>query len=476
MIDGLAPAPAQCRALRVTVPKTGRACGVNAGIERLARAVEFLQPVKRDAALAELETCTEFPKGLVRALRADLWRACADTLIAPYLRATNGSFDAELGDALLALALSARWGRASSALQPFASDGSESDVARYHAERLLPWKQRELAKFQKLEQASALVGASGYARVILLLAAERAYRELGIAARRAPIPDRVKRDYEPRVRYYAALDAAFTDVQARGEELGEQTSRAISEQGLHRAVDADRRYHPLSEEAVYGNRDDGYWGLLLLEPPAPLLPSSASERIALRIPSAYSEVLFDESAPSNQRLLRAFIESALSPRQRYALSTRELAADEAEMLAYFQATLAQRTRVSRHWDEAIALLQPLAQRTPAAELLLATARAARSGSRGLQSSKTEASFVLDVTPLEQFARGAYSARLRAFALNNAARLLASSRSLTAVGAAHALISQACTLAPAADRACIRPFDSQRFIKEPDAPCDLPTLP
>lgn len=476
-VRGVSPPPSRCGMRSVSV-KPARACGAQA-LERLASAVE-LDAAKRDTALSELEGCTEFPAGMVRALRADSMRECADSLVAPYLARAQGKVDAELGDALLALALAARFDRAVRAPQRFTGAGTERDVAKYRADVLAPWKERELAKLSDLDAAAAVVGTSGYAATIVTLARERALRTLYRLGRGAPIPDQIKKDYELRTRYYGMVDATLADVSERRNVLEAQASEQVSRQGLHRSPDTDARYPSGYPNPGWGARDDGYFGFLLLEPPPGTDASTTTERIVRKIPSFYAELLFGDGVVNDARLLGALVESGLSPRQRYSLSQRTLSEAEVELLAYFHATLAQRTRAARHWDEAVLLLEPLTHRSPRAELVLATARAARTGPRDVRESKLEPRRAFDVSALEAFASGSLPVRYRAFALNNAARLLVQ-RSET-VQRGYLLLENARGLpSDEATRRCVRPFEGSGFIVEnavraAQTPCDLPALP
>ncbi|HEY3499580.1 MAG TPA: hypothetical protein VGK73_33045, partial [Polyangiaceae bacterium] len=159
---------------------------------------------------------------------------------------------------------------------------------------------------------------------------------------------------------------------------------------------------------------------------------------------------------------------------------RRLDGAETELLAYFHATLAQRSRDSRHWDEAFALLEPLAQRSPRAELLLATARSARTGPRDHRGSKLERRRAFDTSPLERLSTLTLPPRLRAFALNNHARLLLASNDPAVLDDASLLVTRAQKLAPdPATLACIRKLSSGGLFERdraPVAPCDLPALP
>jgi hypothetical protein len=477
-IRSITPPPRECRARPVALPsRRGRACDAPGGAMRsLAHAVELTDPSRRDDALAALESCRELPPGAIRGLRADLMRVCADTLVDPYLRAGSGPIDAELSDTLVALSISARWQRAASAPKPFAGLGKESEVLRHQAEVIVPWKERQLAPLAELEGAAASVEATSYAAFLIAAAKERALRRVMRLARSSPVRAEVKKDYEARTRYYAALDSSLSDVREQVAAAEARTLALVAALGIHRSADTDA--HLLD---TYGTRDDNFWGALLLEPPPTSPPTSDVERIVARIPAFYSELFFGEKAVTDARLLRLLIESGLPPRLRYALSRRALSDVEVEQLAYFYAVLAQRARQVQHWDEAIALLEPLAHRSPAAELVLSTARAARSGP--LDPRTTERAASLDIRALQGLVESALPARIRAFALYNVARLRLLTKTPESVMEADRLIKEARALAPQdGTHPCLRPLQSEGpWFREPPLapqpkPCDLPTLP
>jgi hypothetical protein len=459
--------PAHCARLTagpLSEPRT--VCGASLMV-RLARALELSAVERRDRALAQLESCDELPIGWVRAVRGDLARECADRLIAPALRGMKAPLDADLGETLLALALAARWGRAVEATVAYSGNGTDESVAQYLTETLRPWKQRQLARIEALSLAASRLEREGYGSAIIALARARATHQLYSNARSSPIPAEVKRDYVLRTRYFAALESELADVRARIGPEDARASELLFEQGIHRAPDAD---------AWFGlQRPD--FANLVLEPPAAVKPSSETERIIGSLPGPYVEALFGMTPLDDVRQLRLLIEHGLTPGQRRALASRKLAPEIREILAYFHPTLTLRTRRSSHFDEVVALLQPVQPRSPATELLLATARSGRTGESLLDAQTGEPrGWQFDVAPLHALAEVDGAERERAFALNNAAWLSVLANTPDSLRAAEELATRARALAP--NEACLRPlFGNGLFIREERRPpCDLPALP
>jgi hypothetical protein len=429
---------------------------------RLASALELSAVERRDRALAQLESCSELPVGWVRAVRADSARQCADVLIAPVLRGLKAPLDADLGETLLALALAARWGRAVEAPVAYSGNGGDESVAQYLTRTLRPWKQRQVAKIEALNTAASRLEREGYGSTIVAVARARATRQLYSVVRLSPTPTEVKRDYVLRTRYFATLDSELADVRERMAADDARVSELLFEQGIHRAPDADAWFE--LQRPDFAN--------LIVEPPAAVKPSSDTERIISSLPSFYVETLFGVTLLDDPRPLRLLIEHGLTPRQRRALGSRKLAADSAEVFAYFHAVLALRARRMRHFDEVVARLLPIQPRSPAAELLLATARSARTGESVLDAQR---GWRFDVTPLRALAEANGPERERAFALNNAAWLSLLANTPDSLRVAAELATRARALAP--NEACLRPLHSNGFLREERRPpCELPALP
>jgi hypothetical protein len=461
--QGLLSAPAICTRLRHDLPHASAACHTSAqAVEALSRALSQPDQVKRDIALFELEGCASFPFGLARALRADLFRACADELVSSFFTGFEQPVAADITDVLIGLQVASRLERAAQPLPAFGGDGSAQAVATYMERSVRPWLAARLDVISALERASARLAPGSYADVIvslaLSLAAERSYAHV----RSVRLPDAVKKAYESRARFYASLDVELAELKARKGALLLRAAERIALQGVHRGVDADRWY------PFFNARDLP----LRLEAPPPVVANSASERVVASVPSFYAERLFAERLLDDPRLFRLLAESGIPPESRRRLEQRTLSAPDAEVLAYFQAALAQRSAEPVHWNETLRSLEAANPLSPAAELLLATARSALLCAPATEATKPACQLAF----LDSFAETSAPARLRAFALNNAAVLATRENTLAGFEQAAQRLSKARALAPdLATQRCLARLESGRFVRE-DPPCELPPLP
>lgn len=455
--------PAYCARLSAgPLSESGRACG-DSTLPRLASALEMSAIERRDHALARLEGCADLPLGWLRAVRAELARPCADVLVAPALRGLKAPLDADLAETLVGLAMAARWRRAVEKPPPYAGSDAGDSLEQYLAKTLRPWKARQLARVQALNHADALLEREGYGATIAAIARALTTHELYSVVRTSPIATQMKKDYERRTRYYSALDRELADIRLRIPGEDARVAQLLFEQGIHRAADADQWFG--LQPAELAN--------LLIAPPPEVEPTSERERIVRRLPGPYVQLLFGAAVLDDPRLVRLMVEQALTPQQRRALATRKLDAEMNEILAYFQAALALRTRGLGQFDEVVARLGSSEPRSASAELLLATARSARTGLRALPAE--ERGWVFDLTPLLALAEGNAPVRERALALNNAAWLSAAANTPASLSVASELLSRAQALAP--DEGCLRPLYSRGFnVERPRAPCRLPLLP
>jgi hypothetical protein len=362
--------------------------------------------------------------------------------------------------------MAARWSRAVEKPTPYQGAGADDSLEQYLAKTLRPWKTRQLARLDALSSADGLFEREGYGATIAALARALAMHELYSVARSSPIATQLKKDYEQRTRYFSALERELADIRLRMGREDARVAELLFEQGIHRAVDADQWFGLQPAQLVN----------LRIEPPAAVEPTSDKERIVRQLPGLYVQLLFGAAALDDRRLVRLMIEPGLTPWQRRALTSRKLDAATDEVLAYFQAALAFRTRRLAHFGEVVARLEALPTRSAAADLLLATARSARSGQLLLDPrTGAEQGWQFDTTPLLALAAAAGSLRERAFALNNAAWLSVAANTPASLNTAAELASRAQALAPT--EPCLRPLYGRGFISEHSSPaCSLPLLP
>lgn len=348
----------------------------------------------------------------------------------------------------------------------YSGNGAEESIAQYLTRTLRPWKQRQLAKFEALSGGASQLEREGYGSAIVALARARATHQLYSVVRSSPISTEIKRDYAVRTRYYAALDSELLEERKRMAADDARAGELLFEQGIHRAPDAD---------AWFGLQRADFEKLRIV-PPVAVKPSSDIERIIRSLPSFYVEAIFGLTPLDDPRQLRLLIEHGLTPRLRRALASRKLTAETSEILAYFHAALAIRTRRLRHFDEVVALLQPVHPRSAAAELLLATARSGRTGDSWRDAQTGEPThWLFDVAPLRALAESNGPERERAFALNNAAWLSVLANTSEALHTAEELVARARALAP--NEPCLVALYSTGFLREERGPvCELPVLP
>jgi hypothetical protein len=461
--QGLMPAPSICTKTSAALPHAHASCGAQEqAVEALSRALVQQDPIRRDAALFELEGCATFPAGFLRALRADLFRICADKLVTSFFTSFKQPVAADVTDALIALQVVSRLERAAQPLPAFSGDGSTLAVTSYMERTVRPWLAARLDVISTLERESTRLAPGSYADAVasiaLSLAAERSYAH----ARGVRIPEALKKNYESRTRFYASLDTELAKFKARKGALLLRAAERIALQGVHRGVDADRWY------SFFSARDLP----LRLEAPPLVVASSASERVVASVPAFYAQRLFAQRLLDDPRLFRLLAESGIPPESRRRLEQRARSAADAEVLAYFHAALAQRSAQPLHWNETVRTLEAANPRSPSAELLLATARSAL-----LCEPASEAPGpACQLASLDDFAETSAPARLRAFALSNAAVFATRENTLAGFERAAERLSKARALAPdLATQRCLVRLESGLFLRE-DAPCELPLLP
>lgn len=460
-MSGLRPAPRICGKTARGLARANVSCGTRElAIEALSRALTHDDPVARDAALFALESCASFPAGLVRALRADSFRACADQLVTPFFSAFKQPVAADVADALIGLQLAARLERVAQPPPAYGGNGSVQAIAAYIERVVRPWLEARFDALATLERATAQLAPGGYGDTIVSVALSLAAGQSYVQVRGVALPNSVKTDYQSRQRFYGSLDAELGELKAKRDALLLRAAERLSLQGIHRGSDADRWYSFFKGQSLP----------LRLEAPPPVVASSASERLVARVPAFYAERLLGERLLDDPRLFRLLAESGIPPESRRALEQRTLSATDAEVLAYFHGALAQRSGQSAHWGEAVRWLEAANQRLPSAELLLATARSAP---RRAAHSEQSPGPVVQLTPLETYAETRAPARLRTFALSNAAVFASVENTTAALERATQLLAKAHAIAP--DPAAERCLESGRFFRR-DTPCELADLP
>lgn len=330
--------PEQCAPLIASAAATAPACTVKS----LAGALAQDEPRARDGALAALESCSEWPRGLVRALRTELAPAeCGDALVDEHLQSEAGASDAgaaeagtevELQETLFALGLGARLRRLAQEPPPPPSVHDKPSLEGYFRDTLFPWITRQSQAIQQLAERGARL--RGYARAVVAVEAGMADMRFVEIARAVPIPREMRDDAELRDTYYASLDEALEPRKQRGRDAALAGLRELDAVGV--LVDERLAAARGLLSRVYGGRRIDALDRLFLPPlPAPseTAASAAPEaQLAAHLPSFYAPWLLS-GAETDVALLRAYLQRGVPRSVRADLGSKRLAEPEALLLA-----------------------------------------------------------------------------------------------------------------------------------------------
>ncbi|AKU95398.1 hypothetical protein AKJ09_02062 [Labilithrix luteola] len=210
-VKGVAAVPATCTAF------VSRAAAKPAPKD-LKSALAERDVAKRDAMLAALEgdKTIDAPKGLVRALRADLAPIeCADALVDPVLRKSN-EVSGRVGHALVGLSLAGKLARTANTPPTLAGveKASKDKVLAFVKGPLKTWLLEQATAIETLSAGAS--GLSGYGRGVAAIEAGAADLRLVDKMRSAPVP--AGWDVELKGVYEAALDEALEPRKKRGRD------------------------------------------------------------------------------------------------------------------------------------------------------------------------------------------------------------------------------------------------------------------
>lgn len=291
-LGGPLPAQAQCTEARPDLA------------EALAQ-----EAIERDAALAKLETCVEFPRGVIRALRAELGEAeCGDVLVLSVIGADAITTDlrGDVRETLVAIALGARLRRLVQDGPEPPHDHSKATLDEYFQTALFPWTSSQAqAIFSMASQGTQL---SGYARGIVAVEAGNADMRFVELVRGAPLAKEISEHQEAKDLYYATLDEHLEPRKARGRNAALVGLREMARVGIRKSERVDSARSLLSR--VYGGRRVNALDSLLVPNLAAQKVETAAAGIASRVPSSYAGTLVgqtDLSAP----LVRAYLQMGM---------------------------------------------------------------------------------------------------------------------------------------------------------------------
>lgn len=358
---------------------SGAGCGADraATLAALDRALEQTDGVERDAMLATLEECDEFPRGFVRALRAELAPvACADAVVEPLLAAsTPADLRRDLRSPLVGLGLAARLSRL--VVDPPRLD-PPFDKERFHRfmkEELGQWIQDQAAAIQVLSAEGAKL--EGYGRAIVAVEAGMADMRFVDAIREVPLPAEMAGDANVKDVYYGSLDEALEPRKHRGRDAALVGLHDLAATGVLHDPRVDRARALLSR--LYGGRRiDALDGLLL--PPMPdLVNATVEQRLASRLPTFHAGLLLADSDPADPAFLRSLLERGIPASMRERLERGAMSDETRRLYARALVQLGQRYWRSNDFVRASALVKQDKQTSEEARLLAAIAVALEGG-------------------------------------------------------------------------------------------------
>ncbi len=322
------PPPATCTAL--VAHASGSSCGADAR-DALEHALAATDRVTADGELAALEGCSAFPRGLIRALRAERApRECGDALVEPALAAAPGELDVDIRDALTGLGLASRLSRLAADPPRLQPPVDKAHFMTFLQERLAPW----IAGQAKAIYDIAIGGSKLHGYGMGVVAVESGVADLRFVevVREVPLPDELAKDKELKDVYYAALDQALDPRKDRGRDAALVGLRELWSLGVLSDARVNRARVLLSK--LYGGRRiDLLDGLLMPALPA-ATPTTTTERLAAELPTFYAARLLGDANPADPGVLRALLERGLPPAMRSRLESSALPNQSRELFAH----------------------------------------------------------------------------------------------------------------------------------------------
>lgn len=337
--DVLYPAPP-------IVPRSPETCSVPGPLPeprlcpgaRAALASALASP--KGSELALLEGCSEYPRGLLRALRAELGAPeCADRMVAPLVaqgQAEDPALGLEIRELLTALGLGAELERLARDPPALPKERSKDAILAHLKETLFPWITAQAEALGTIARQGAAL--RGYARGIVAIEAGMADMRFVELVRAVPLPEEMAGDAEVRDIYYSSLDEALEPRKTRGRDAALVGLRELARAGVlfDRRVEEARRL--LTQ--VFGGSRVASLDALLIPQPRQFEPATIEEKIAGAIPTAYQDTLLAD-AKLTPPLLTALGRQGLSPG--FERAARDTA--DTELRRVFARLLFQRGRI-----------------------------------------------------------------------------------------------------------------------------------
>ncbi len=361
-------------------------------------------PARLQARLGALESCAGLPKGVVRALRAELApAACGDVLVATTLSRADTSFSPLVVGALQGHVVAARLSRLPVPPPTLAPPYDKQRVLEHIKGPVATWLIEQSSAVEETSRAAQRL--SFYGRALAALEAGMADLRMVDALRAVPVPDELARDPELRGVYEGALEEALDPRKARGRDA---VLVALGDFAAVGALSDPRVTRARAQLAkMYGGRRVDALDALWLPPTVELKAATVDQRLALALPTFYSAVVLAPELTADDAMLLALAQRGVpGPARRAMASPRS---PEARRLA---ATL--RLRLGQlYWrafdfDEAATLMRE-APHTGEDGFLLALALALRGGPENaatmMRRAPDRALSLGDPRALEQLAKG-----------------------------------------------------------------------
>ncbi len=415
--------PATCAVL-VEHP-LGTSCqgGKTQAVAALDEALAQGDTEQRDARLAGLENCPDFPRGLVRALRAELApAACSDAIVEPVLAAaTPQTVRRDVKDTLDGLRLAGKLARLVLDPPRLAEPFDKATFNVYLRDQLKPWIIGQARAIEALSIEGSRL--HGYAKGVVAVEAGLADMRFVEIVRAIPLPREMAEDSQITDTYYGSLDQELEPRKDRGRDAALVGLGEFARTGILRDPRIDRARSLLSK--LYGGRRIDALDGLLLPPLDNKEPWSVDERLASRLPTFYLPFVLDNLDPTRPAVLRALLERGAPQAMQEVLSTAKLTPEARALYARLLVELGRRYWRSGDFVRAADAIGTEGNATELGQLMSALAVALKGGPknaadmmlRGISSQS-----VANVGDLDALA-GKARAPMAGFAAFDAAYLL-----------------------------------------------------
>ena len=331
---------------------------------------------QRDALLVGLEGCA-FPKGLVRALRAELAPpTCADVIVTPVASNPGKGMPGVIHDALIGLGIAGMLARAANDPPKMTAKPTKKAVDAFIQNEMLAWVSKEANAIEQLSRLGAQLRF--YGKGVVAVEAGMAEMRFVDAIRSVPVPLEFENDPELRETNLQSLERALGPRKKRGRDAALVGLGTLATVGVLRDPRVERTRKLLSR--MFGGRPMNALDALLLPPFSPVTASTPAQELARRLQTFYAGQVFAADVVSDPKILRMLVEKGLSLPHRIALRGQANLPAEVRLLsARAHLELGQNYWRRVDFDEATHLLSGWEQRPAEGNLILALALALRGG-------------------------------------------------------------------------------------------------